>query len=225
MQTSTQDNHWYEYPERWVDAVDIQLRGKASVDILRDMIVKRNTEYSRFKKLFLRAMSNAITLLPRQQIVIDLANQARQMGITETTYIAENLGINRHSAYKALKRAEDRLIIITYQNDEKMETYGDSIPFDDESRIEIEKRDIKRVYAGMIIDCPGNGANLTCLGSARVRYGLCSECAQEYGRHQEDRPEWLQKLVRLVQRQMWSEAKDIVFRRKYGTNLDITEVA
>lgn len=218
---------WYHDPERYVDAVDIEKHGKGAIELLRDLIVNRHTEYSKLADMWFDALGKPVRLIDSQQETFRLAREAQQLGLTESLYIAQQLGISQRAAQYRLKTLDNRMKIITFQSSQKTFVYGDSIPFFSESSasVQLDKNEIKRAYAGMMIDCPTHGANPSCLGIARVQYGLCSECASVYGRHQDARPLWLQEDIKLLQRQAWSEAKETVFRRHHVLNLDITEVA
>ena len=218
MNIEAVNTHWYELPEKWLDADDIDKRGKWAIEILKDMIVNRHVEYSRFRKLFFRSLTNPIVLLPRQQQALDLATYARLHGLTETTYISEQLSINRHSAYKLLKRAEERFCIIAWRDGEKMETFDDSVALYHEGgvKIELSRADIMKEFAGLSVTCPTQPCNTNCYGVANARYGLCSSCKDLYGTIQEERDEWVQALVRDVRREAYAQAKQNVFMRKYG---------
>lgn len=219
------DNHWYEIPERWVDAVDIQMRGKASVDVLQDLIVKRSTEYGRFKKLFFRAMSNKMTLLPRQQQAIDLANEAKALGITESTYISEKLGIQRQPALRLLKRAEERLTIITYQNDEKMVPFDRQQAIYDDTRLQVTQDEIDNVLRGRWVTCLTQAENEDhCKGHARAYFGICRPCYETFTNkryYPDGMPEWVEFLIRDNRKEQREQARqDIINRRTKRINID-----
>ena len=220
---------WYELPNAWVDAIDIEEQGKQAIHLLRDMIVKRPTEYSRFKKLFYRAMNNKITLLPRQELVLSLAIEAKLLGITETTYVSEKLGINRFSAYKALKRAEERAIVINYQSELKMETFDQSMAIDSISTgVEIPMSEIDSKIYYDTTACPTMPYNNSCTGTAYVRFGLCPKCHEHFKdkkRYPDGIPDWVVFYRNSIRIEARKEARHALALEKYGTNIDVHEVA
>ena len=219
-------HQWYEIPDSWVDAVDIDEMGKKAIELLRDMIVKRPTEYGRFKMLFLRAMSNKLTLLPRQQKVLELAQEAKRLGVTETTYISDKLGINRFSAYKALRRAEDRFIVLNYQNGTKMETYDNNMAIrsEDVKKFELPMSDIDNMIKHQLVACPTYKYYDGCSGTAYVRLGLCPECHEHFKNMRGGEPEWVTYLRNEMRVEARKEARHALFVRKYGVDFDVSEV-
>jgi DNA-binding Lrp family transcriptional regulator len=217
------DNQWYENPERWVDALDIQEQGKHSIQLLIDMIVKRPTEFSRFRRLFLKALNNRMVLLPRQKIVLDLALEAKQLGKTETTYISETLGIHRQTAWENLRRAEDRQIIINYQLETKTLTFDTSMAIRSEETVKIElpMTVIDNMIKNDRVACPTSNYFDGCSGMAYVRLGLCPECHEHF---KDDMPEWVTFLRDDMRTSARKEARQVLFVSKYGVNSDISDI-
>lgn len=220
--TVLRNDQWWMMPDSFVDALDIEKLGKGAIELLRDMVVSRPTEFGRLRKLFLRSLKRPITLLPRQEKAIVLANEARQLGFTETVYVADKLGINRHSAYKLLQRAEQRLLIAEIQNglSTKMETSDDNMGIysDTQAKIDIDASQIDKIYGGLMVDCA------VCQKRCRAKYAICHECATTYGKTQDEREYWLQELIKDIKRVARQDAKQIYFDQRYGVNMDVSEV-
>lgn len=218
---------WYESPERWVDALDIQEQGKHSIVLLKDLIVNRVTEYSQFKQLFLRALQRPMTLLPRQQTAIMLADEALELGVTVSAYISEQLDISPQASRRLLHRAEARQMIISYQEIAKMFPFDSSIPIysEGQQKIELDASETKRLKAGLRVPCPAKPYNFDdCAGTASAKYGLCYSCANIFGKTQAERPEWLQFLIQDNDNQLYQDAKDQQFDSKYGANVDVSDI-
>lgn len=222
---------WYESPEAWVEGEDIKRLGKWAFLALRDLIVKRKSELTSFEHLFQSALNNKVSLTRRQQKAMEYADEAIRLGLTETTYVAQKLGINRHSAFKLLNRAHDRMIFITYQSNIKMETFHDStgIYSDTPPKIELDNDEIFRIQAGLKYDCPCSGLNPKCKGTANGRFGLCYPCSKTYGANKEERLmngyEWVQAMVADIKAQAYKDAEKILFERQHMINLDISDIA
>lgn len=215
-------------PETYVDAVDIEKRGRGAVELLKDLIVKRETEYEKLSSMFLKSLKRPIQLLPRQQQAIDLANQAKALGITETIYISEQLDINRHSAYKLLRRAEDRLLIITYQSNTKMETYEHEQAIYSDARLRVSQHDIDRVVRGRTITCLTQPQNIdSCNGRASAYYGICRPCYETFTNtryYPDGIPEWVQKMVNMNRKEQRDLARDYIQDIRLNP-MDIHDVA
>ncbi len=228
---TTINSHWYEMPESWVDAIDIEEMGKGAIALLQDMIVSRPVEFGRFKKLFYRAMTNHITLLPRQRTVLNLAEEAKRLGLTETTYISDKLGINRFSAYKALRRAEDRLIVMNYQNESKMETYDmSSSIYTEQPAIKLSDSKTNTIAASLKFDCPTQPDNPKyCTGTASGQYGICYACSEKYGKNKADRHTkgygWVNEIVAMARKEAVNDAKHQQLNSAGFLNIDVSEVA
>ena len=111
--------NWYDNPLGFVDAEDINDHKIRAIELLRDKIVGRIVEMDVLYELFKQALKKPIYLLPSQQTTYDLALEAKQLGITESTYIAKELGISTRAARYRLQTLNNRLIVIEYQSDEK----------------------------------------------------------------------------------------------------------
>jgi len=227
----TVNSTWYDSPEHWVDGTDIDKMGRRAVEVLRDLIVNRHTEYNRFKYLFLRSLKNGIHLTRRQQQAIDLAIEARTLGITESTYIAEKLGIHRTNAYQLLRRADERMYFITYQNEIKIATFDDSMAIHSEhntrTTIDIPNDDIDNVVSGRYVDCPTKPYVDECQGRAPARFGLCRTCYETYNNkkwYPDGMPEWVKELANSVRREARQEAREYLFRQRYGVDIDISDI-
>lgn len=219
---------WWHDPEKFVDAVDIEKHGGGAVQLLRDLIVKRTTEYDKISQLFFDALSKPITLLPRQQTAIQLADEAKLLGITETSYISQKLGINRHSAYKLLRRAEDRLLIITFQSNKKMETYSDSVAFIDDTRMKVSKQDIFKRVKNRRVSCPTQPFNADkCDGDCFAHFGICRPCLltfDDLSRYPDGRPDWVQLLINTTRKEAREQARQEIINMRLNP-LDIHDVA
>lgn len=195
---------WYLNPLKWVDEFDLfdldgSLNKQRAIDILKDKHVSRPSDDS----VMARGIFNstyAAGLTRKQQSAVDLAREAMVAGQTATVYVAEQLGINRHSAYKLLQRADARL------PQPKMETSGLNFDRISNARSRISEQAIQRVIAGMKVECAGCGER-----PAPARTALCHECIRQYGIEGE-RPErtvaWLDPMIRLARQEARKRAID-----------------
>ena len=225
MMTTLQNDQWWLDTLKWVDAGDIEKMGIGVLQTLRDLVVSRPTEYGRFVSLFRKSLKRKVKLTTRQQEAWVLAQEADLKGITRTRYISDQLGIHRQSAWELLKRAEDRLIVIEFQKDQKILTYGVSVPIygDSGRKIQLPAREVKQRREKIVV-CPTKAYNDHCAGVASSRFGICHSCSEIWGKTQADRPPWVQFLIRDNERMRYADAKDRLFDEKYGIDDDISEL-
>ena len=107
---------WYLNAMKWIDEDDL-LYGKREArrkvrEFFRDLLVNRPTETHALISLALRALRgyDISKLLKRQMEALFYAQEAKELGLTETTYISEKLGIHRQSAWELLKRIDAKIL-------------------------------------------------------------------------------------------------------------------
>ena len=206
-------------PQHFVDFDDFEKRGKDAVQILRDLIVARPTEFDTLKRMFYRAI-RSYGLTWKQAEALHHARVARDLGQTESVYVASRMGINRHSAWKLLSRAEQSVSIETLINNPKMETFTNNLGIysDTRTKIDITAATVDKVTGGMLVDC------VVCGKQCRGKHCVCYACSKAYGSTKEERPHWLNEAVKMAKAEARLEAKAKIFRETYGINQDVSDL-
>ena len=214
--------NWYDQPTGYVDPIDIEEHGKHAITLLKDLIVIRTVEMSVLRRLFFRALKKPIHLLPSQEITFKLAQEAKHLNITESTYIAQQLGISRIAAWKRLETLNTRLAVIEYQFSTKTLTYDDnSCIYNEQSPIKQDDTTTDRIAAGLTFDCPTQPytrehfKTVKCTGTASGRFGICHACSGIYGKNKAERTargySWVNDLVASVKEEARNDAKNMQF--------------
>lgn len=202
---------WWMNPYKWVDEADYwdgdRLTIRRAVDVLTDTLVERPTD----KDVMVRGIRRAVgsgKMTHRQESAVEIARQAAALGQTATTAVAAALGINRHSAWKLLSRADGRAA------PPKMETSRKIFAIDD---VRVSERDIQRIMATMRVDCAACGRP-----GCSTRYALCRSCFDTYGpagERGERTARWLDPLISMTRATARKEAIERLHRtewREYG---------
>lgn len=196
---------WHRNPYKWVDDEDLFLGTREAKQrgyrFFASLNLFRPTEYAALVRLFHRALSgyDVERLTPRQTQAVLLAHEARLQNKTPSTYVANKLQINRHSAYKLLKRADLS----------KMETSEGVSPLYSEGvhalTILPTREDIKSARPVVKRDC--------CICGVKTPDGtkaLCWDCHSRFFRKEQFfpyKPEDIIRLVREADRLHWQEVK------------------
>lgn len=220
---------WYHDPERYVDAVDIEKHGKGAVQLLHDLIVNRHTEHEKLAKMFFTALSRPVRLIDSQKETLRLAMEARKMGLNEAQYLVHKLGIHQSSAYRRLETLNNRMRIITYQNEVKTANFDDNQAIDNDTRMKITNAQKDAVIGGWRIECLTKNENPdTCKGVARAYFGLCSSCYNTYFKnpryYPDGPPDWVEFLILDNRKEQRALAAEYIRDMRLNP-LDITEVA
>lgn len=215
---------WWAQAESFVDADDIVRMGSGAVELLRDLVVSRPVEFGRMKKLFLRALKNPVLLLPRQKRALYLAEEAICWNYNVYEYVGDQLGIKPDSAYRLLRRANEKALLLEILP--KMSEFEANVHYIDngiQNKFELPRDEVNKIRDGLSVACPTRPYNPRCNGIAPARYGICFECRDTFLKG-DDLPEWVVALVRDTRLEAYQEAKERLFYKKYGANIDIRDV-
>ena len=172
-------------------------------DILEDILHgsmpgSKDVQKTVLMKMFRDALSAFSKKATKAQIeAIVLAREAIRNGVTPTMYIADQRGINRFSAYKLLKRAEQALL----------ETSGiDQSIIKIEKRIKARARSMKRFCVSCGKPCE-DGLHALC-PECHVRFVFRDDYLHETHRQQ------IQDAMRIASMQHWRKARSIALRER-----------
>lgn len=199
-------DNWYDNPLRFVDVEDIFDEN----GLMRSRRTIKNMAYNSFYatrfgkvdrvegELFYSLFHKALDLFRKkatkaQISALVMAREAEKNGLTASSYIAEQRGVNRHSAYKLLKRAEKALL-------ETSGTENDIIKV--EQDIKLRARELPRVCAvcGNVCEDSLKALCKVC----HMRHVYNDEYLSDYHRHE------VETSMRLSSFEHWRKARDLV---------------
>lgn len=223
---------WWKNPFKYVDEEDILTKQREAKVFFYDLLINRQTEFRTLIMMFMAAYNNldedVVQLTHRQEQAVSLARQAMVIGEPPVKYVSQHLSIDKSNASRLLKRAGFKLEIATFED---LLAVYDSGEQQDYVRHPSE-REIQAQKARMTRTCAADGMP-GCKSTTRGQFALCLPCSEKFGKSREEWIDprtklpimWLLEEARRIDKQIRSEAINIIYRDRAGRSTERISIA